>query len=61
MPWPAPTNSCPENQIGYKKNRKQQNKKNYPNQPATTTSPVVSSYDFLTKYTHYTTQALVTL
>jgi len=53
MPWPAPTNPCPENQKG--KIQKQQNKKNYPSQLATTTSPVVSSYNFFDETHTYIT------
>jgi len=50
MSWPSPTNLCPENKK-VQKNQKQQNKKekNYPSQPATTTSPVlfVATGEFL--------------
>ena len=46
MPWPAPTNPCPENKKGPKNQKTKQKEKNYSSQSATTTSPVVSSYDF---------------
>ena len=63
MPWPAPTNLCPENKKGSKKieTTKEKRKKisyNFFDETYTFASPGIRTADL--PY-HYTTQALVTL